>query len=97
MISYDDVFRIGKIGKPHGVKGEVTMHIDDDVFDRTDADYVILSIDGTLVPFFFEEYRFRVPAAYDRILRHTYGDYMTPPPPEKQTGHHYYKAYRKDR
>ena len=45
----------------------------------------------------FEEYRFRVPAAYDRILRHTYGDYMTPPPPEKQTGHHYYKAYRKDR
>ncbi len=59
MISYDDVFRIGKIGKPHGVKGEVTMHIDDDVFDRTDADYVILSIDGTLVPFFFEEYRFR--------------------------------------
>ena len=59
MISYDDVFRIGKIGKPHGVKGELTMHIDDDVFDRTDADYVILSIDGTLVPFFFEEYRFR--------------------------------------
>jgi len=59
MISYDDVFRIGKIGKPHGVKGEVTMHIDDDVFDRIDADYVILSIDGTLVPFFFEEYRFR--------------------------------------
>ena len=37
MISYDDVFRIGKIGKPHGVKGEVTMHIDDDVFDRTGA------------------------------------------------------------
>ena len=45
----------------------------------------------------FEEYRFRVPAAYDKILRHTYGDYMTPPPPEDRVGHHYYKAYRKDR
>ena len=29
------------------------------MFDRTDADYLILEVDGILVPFFFEEYRFR--------------------------------------
>ena len=59
MIRDDDVYKIGRIGKAHGVKGEVTMLVDDDVFDRVDADYVILRIDGILVPFFFEEYRFR--------------------------------------
>ena len=45
----------------------------------------------------FEDYKFRVPAAYDKILRHTYGDYMTPPPEKDRVGHHYYKAYRRDR
>lgn len=50
---------IGRIGKPHGVKGEVQMQFTDDVFDRTDADYVFLDIDGILVPFFFESYRFK--------------------------------------
>lgn len=54
-----DVYQIGKLGKAHGVKGEVQMQFTDDVFDRTDADYVFLKIDGLLVPFFFEEYRFR--------------------------------------
>ena len=54
-----DAFRIGRIGKPHGVRGEVSMQFSDDVFDRTDADYVFLKVDGLLVPFFIEEYRFR--------------------------------------
>ena len=43
----------------------------------------------------FGQYSFRIPAEYDRILRHTYGDYMQLPPVEERTGHHYYKAYRK--
>lgn len=59
MIRLEDVFKIGRIGKPHGVKGELTMQCDDDVFDRVDADYIVLDIDGILVPFFIEEYRFR--------------------------------------
>lgn len=59
MIRTEDVYRIGRIGKPHGVKGEVSMTFNDDVFDRVDSEYLILSVDGILVPFFFEEYRFK--------------------------------------
>lgn len=59
MIRQEEVFRIGKIGKPHGVKGEVSLMFEDDVFDRVDADYLVLLVDGILVPFFFEEYRFK--------------------------------------
>ena len=59
MIKPEDVYKIGKLGKPHGVKGELTFMFDDDVFDRTDADYLVLLIDGILVPFYMEEYRFR--------------------------------------
>ena len=59
MIKQEEVYRIGRLGKAHGVHGEVTFHFDDDVFDRTDADYLVLEVDGILVPFFIEEYRFR--------------------------------------
>lgn len=59
MIREESVYKIGRIGKPHGIKGEVTLPFSDDIFDRTDADYLILDIDGILVPFFMEEYRFR--------------------------------------
>ncbi len=59
MIRQEEVYKIGRLGKAHGVKGEVSFQFDDDVFDRTDADYLILSIDGILIPFFMEEYRFR--------------------------------------
>lgn len=42
------------------MKGEVSFTFTDDVFDRTDeCDYLVLLLDGILVPFFIEEYRFR--------------------------------------
>ncbi len=59
MIRQEEVYKIGKLGKAHGVKGEISFLFDDDVFDRTDADYLILDMDGILVPFFIEEYRFK--------------------------------------
>lgn len=59
MITSEEVYKIGRIGKPHGVKGEVSLQFSDDVFDRSDADFLVLDIEGILVPFFFEEYRFR--------------------------------------
>ena len=59
MIKQEEVYKIGRIGKSHGVHGEVTLQFEDDVFDRVDADYLVLDVDGLLVPFFIEEYRFR--------------------------------------
>ena len=41
------------------MKGEITFAITDDVFDRVDAEYLVLDIDGILVPFYLEEYRFK--------------------------------------
>ena len=59
MIKQEEVYKIGRLGKAHGVKGEITFQFDDDVFDRVESDYLILEVDGILVPFFMEEYRFR--------------------------------------
>ena len=36
----------------------------------------------------FEGYKFMAPAAYHEILSNVYGDYMTPPPKNKQKGEH---------
>ena len=59
MIKEEEVYKIGKLGKTHGVKGEISFLFDDDVFDRVEADYLVLCVDGILVPFFIEEYRFK--------------------------------------
>ena len=59
MIKQEEVYKIGILGKPHGVRGEIQFRFTDDVFDQCDAEYLVLNIDGILVPFFIEEYRFR--------------------------------------
>lgn len=59
MIKQDEVYKIGKFNKPHGIHGELTFSFTDDIFDRTDAEYFICMMDGILVPFFIESYRFR--------------------------------------
>ncbi|MCM1108898.1 MAG: ribosome maturation factor RimM [Clostridium sp.] len=59
MIKDCDVYKIGVLTKTHGVSGELNFMFTDDVFDRVDADYVVCRMDGILVPFFMEEYRFR--------------------------------------
>ena len=35
------------------------MQVEDDIFDRTDADYLVLELDNIMVPFFIEEYYFK--------------------------------------
>ena len=59
MIRPEDVYQIGRMGKAHGLKGEINFQFTDDVWDRADCDYIICEVDGILVPFFIEEYRFR--------------------------------------
>ena len=58
MIKEEEVYKIGLITRTHGVKGEVSLSFTDDVWDRADADYVVLMVDGILVPFFLEERQF---------------------------------------
>ena len=59
MIRQEDVYQIGRMGKTHGLKGEINFQFTDDVWDRADSDYIICEVDGILTPFFIEEYRFR--------------------------------------
>ena len=59
MITPEEVFQIGRITRTHGIHGEVELQFIDDIFDRAEAEYLVLRIDGLFVPFFFEEYRFK--------------------------------------
>ncbi|MBQ6749383.1 MAG: 16S rRNA processing protein RimM [Bacteroidaceae bacterium] len=59
MIRREDVYPIGRLTRTHGLKGEINFQFTDDVWDRVEADYLICDVDGILVPFFMEEYRFR--------------------------------------
>lgn len=59
MIKEEEVYKIGIINKPHGIHGELSFTFDDDIFDRVEADYIVCLMDGILVPFFIESYRFR--------------------------------------
>lgn len=59
MIRTEDVFKIGKFIKPHGIKGEISFSFDNDIFDKVDCPYLICLMDGILVPFFVKSYRFK--------------------------------------
>ena len=59
MIKREDVYRIGQLERPHGVRGGITFRFVDDVFDRVETDHLLIELDGILVPFFIEEYRFK--------------------------------------
>ena len=59
MIKKEDVFKIGQFAKPHGIKGEIALVTNSDVFDDSDDPYIICEMDGILVPFFIEEYRYK--------------------------------------
>lgn len=59
MIRKEDVFKIGQFTKPHGTKGEIGLLTQFDLFDESDDPYLICEIEGILVPFFIEEYRYK--------------------------------------
>jgi lipopolysaccharide cholinephosphotransferase len=76
---YETSRYVGTIECAFNGKGNRTLKID---FD----DFVVVD---------FEGYTFRAPVGYDRVLRNIYGDYMSPPPKEKQITHHTNKVYWK--
>ena len=59
MVRREDTISIGRITKSRGLQGEVEILVADDVFADTDCPYFFLDRDGLLVPFFWEEYRFK--------------------------------------
>lgn len=59
MITKEEVLKIGKITKPHGLQGELAFHFETDIFDELELPYFICEKDGILVPFFIEDYRFK--------------------------------------
>lgn len=59
MILKEDVFPIGQITKPHGVNGEMSFSYTTDVFDSEDVEFFIIELNGILVPFFIDDYRFK--------------------------------------
>ncbi len=73
MIREDEVYRIGTITRTHGTQGEVSMTFTDDVWDRTDTDYLVLCMDGIMVPVYMESYRFRS----DTVVLIKFQDYDT--------------------
>lgn len=58
MIKREDLVKIGQFKKPHGVKGEITFTFANDSFEDSECPFFICEIDGILVPFRIEDYRF---------------------------------------
>ena len=51
MITSDQLTEIGRLGKPHGINGEINAYLDVDV-DTDVMHRIVLLIDGIYVPFF---------------------------------------------
>ena len=58
MINHDDILKIGKFGKPHGIQGELSFTFTNDAFDEAENPFLICELDGILVPFRLEKNRF---------------------------------------
>lgn len=60
MIKKEDIVGIGRFAKPHGIKGEINLILSKEVaFDEWDEPYILCEIEGILVPFYIEEYRYK--------------------------------------
>ena len=61
MIREEELHPIGKLTKPHGVKGEISLVTDYELADFSDncdtAPFIVCNMDGIWTPFFIESYR----------------------------------------
>ena len=58
MIQLSELALVGKTGKTHGIKGELTFEFSED-FDIDECDYFVFEMDAIFVPFFINAYRFK--------------------------------------
>ena len=59
MIKPEEVVKIGQFGKPHGIGGELSFSFSNDCFDENECPFLICEMNGILVPFAMECYRFK--------------------------------------
>lgn len=59
MILEKDLFKVGFLGKTHGLDGFINFHSEYDVLDSNDYNFLILLIDGIFVPFCIDQYRLK--------------------------------------
>src|SRR5688572_18440369 len=57
-------FKIGLVLKPHGLKGEVTISIDDDAPDISELESVFIEVNNRLIPYFIESISVRDTKAF---------------------------------
>lgn len=56
MIKLSEIAEVGHFNKPHGIKGEISVSIEEDI-DLNDVKCIIIQIDGIFVPFFLNSIR----------------------------------------
>ncbi len=59
MIGRDEVTGCGTILRSHGVEGEVVVPVSGDFLESTGLPFLVLDMDGILVPFLIESFRSR--------------------------------------
>ena len=59
MIQKEEVVRIGYFAKPHGIKGELSLVTNCDLFEDEDDPFLVCEMDGILVPFYVESFRYK--------------------------------------
>ncbi len=57
MIKKEDLYKIGQFIKPHGIKGEISLLTDYDIYDISGEPYIVCNMDDIWVPFFIDSYR----------------------------------------
>ncbi len=58
MITNESVFKIGRLQKTHGIKGEIIIIYDQPHYCDIDVDFYFLDLDSIYVPFEIEEINF---------------------------------------
>ena len=58
MIVREDLIKIGRFNKPHGIQGELSFAFTNDSFEDAENPFLICELDGIFVPFRLIEYRF---------------------------------------
>ncbi|MDR0835976.1 MAG: 16S rRNA processing protein RimM [Tannerella sp.] len=57
MIDKKNLYNIGTFGRPHGVKGEITLFTNCELPDFDKDSYIVCEMDGIPVPFFIDSFR----------------------------------------